>query len=280
MAKKVKKFCKIDLRSQLEIFWTQDYSKFTFISYNRSIKPTKINNMGRDMKKYGYLKQYPVLTTEDGKVLDGQTRLMTAKKLKIPFAFTIITDNEIRQLLKYDKKVELTPKIINQFIILINKEAKSWGFDDYLDSWAKLKIPGYVQFKKLMKTFNLSITEAKQVTGIKINSDGFKEGDFSPTKEEIKDWYTRAAWAIEILDLKSIPEHIIEIESFKKAILNCCGNKKIYDHLRMKKQIYKYGGRFGNCGNNMGDYISTVNKIININYPVKNRIFFSTSKTV
>lgn len=277
MAKRVKTFCKIELRSELDIFWTKDYNKFTFISYNRSIKPTKIHNMGRDMEKYGYLRQYPVLTTEDGKVLDGQTRLMTAKTLKIPFAFTIITNNEIRQLLKYDKEVELTPKIINQFIILINKEAKSWGFDDYLDSWAKLKIPGYVQFKRLMKIFDLSVTQAKQVTGVKINSEGFKDGDFSPTTEEIADWHTRAAWAMEILNLKSIPEHIIEIESFRKAILNCCGHKKTYEHFRMKKQIQKYGGRLGNCGNNMGDYISTINKIININYPVKNRILFSTT---
>lgn len=279
MAKKIKNFCKIESRSQLEIFWTTDYSKFTFISYNRSIKPSKINNMSKDMKKYGYLKHYPILCTQDGRVLDGQTRLMTAKKLKIPFIYTVIPDNEIRQLLNYDKQTELTDKDINKFIILINKEAQNWSFDDYLNSWAKLKIYGYIQFKKLMRTFNLSITEAKQVTGVRINTGGFKEGDFSPTKDEIKDWHTRAEWAMELFDIESIPEYIKESEGFRKALLNCCGHKKIYDHERMVMQLEKYGGRFGNCGKNMGDYIAVLNNnIINVNYPKKSHIYFSTTK--
>jgi hypothetical protein len=74
--------------ASLQIFFTNEYSRFRMINGNRQLNEAKINRIikeisnGNDMRKY-----YPIQVKENGDrldILDGQHRFYIARHFKSP----------------------------------------------------------------------------------------------------------------------------------------------------------------------------------------------------
>lgn len=108
---------------------TADYSIFHQGNENRPLNMTKHKKLLESMKKYGFLKSFPIVCRRDDKgrlqVRDGQHRLTFAQSLKIPVWW-------IEEDVDFD-------------IAEINTTSKVWVLRDYAERFAKLPNKHYAE---------------------------------------------------------------------------------------------------------------------------------------
>jgi len=108
---------------------TTEYSIFNFREDNREkIDVTHINRLIESIKARNLLEMRPITVNQDMEVLDGQHRLMAAKKLGVPIYYKIETELKAED------------------IITLNV-TKHWTMGDYLNYYCK---NGYVEYQKLL----------------------------------------------------------------------------------------------------------------------------------
>lgn len=119
---------------------TTDYSIFKFRPDNREkIHPNHIDKLARSIEKNNLLKLCPILVNKDMEVIDGQHRLLAAKKLNIPIWYRIeetLTQNDLIHL----------------------NLSRAWSVDDYVNFYCKQGKEEYIKLKGFKDTSGLSYT--------------------------------------------------------------------------------------------------------------------------
>ncbi len=155
------------VKANKEIFYTNDHGMFGWIPGNRLLEERKIKKICKSHESGIHLFPYvPILVTEDHKVVDGQNRLMAAKRLKIPIYFMYIEDCDVIKIAK------------------INSATSVWKVKDYLNCWINLHRNDYIVLEDYMNKFSIPISAAIQLlmegvikTGGGLMDD-FKDGNF------------------------------------------------------------------------------------------------------
>jgi len=200
---------------QVQIFQSNDYSRFSFFDFNRKVDKSHVNKLKDSMTIRGFLGCIIVVKFEDTyKILEGQHRFTAAMELDIPFKF------EIHEI---DNKRELA-----LFIATVNNSAKAWGTNQFLNVWSKMEIKEYIKLLKIQTETKIQITPLVSAYTGKSNMKDFRGGVIKFNDEAASDIIIE-----QIMDLKDI----LPNKAFcRRAIIKVMRNKA-YNHTNIKPYI-------------------------------------------
>jgi hypothetical protein len=148
--------------NDLQIHSTADLSVFKILDGNRNINLGNVDRLVKSIEENGFL-QMPIIVNENYEVIDGQHRLMAARKLN-----SIIYYHKVNN---YD---------LNTAIVL-NRNQSNWSIADYIRSYCDLGFKDYIilqQFYEANKDFSLMIcAELTSLDGHYIYKNKNDKGD-------------------------------------------------------------------------------------------------------
>jgi hypothetical protein len=145
-------------QKDLQIHSTADLSVFKILDGNRTINLANVERLVKSIEENGFL-QMPIIVNENYEVIDGQHRLMAARKLN-----SIIYYHKVNN---YD---------LNTAIVL-NRNQSNWSISDYIKSYCDLGFKDYItlqQFYEANKDFNLMI--CAELTSLDKNREIYAKG--------------------------------------------------------------------------------------------------------
>lgn len=128
-------------QNDLQIHSTADLSVFKILEGNRNINLGNVERLVKSIEENGFL-QMPIIVNENYEVIDGQHRLMAARKLN-----SIIYYHKVNN---YDLKTA----------IVLNRNQSNWSISDYIKSYCDLGYKDYIklqEFSEANKDFGLMI---------------------------------------------------------------------------------------------------------------------------
>lgn len=120
---------------------TKDYDIFKFALFNRRIEAAHLEKLIASIKDRNLLHLRPILVNENMEVIDGQNRLMAAKRLDLEIYY------EVRKDIK------------DSDVILLNV-SKTWKSQDYLNYYLQKQHPEYIKLKDFIVKNDITINIA------------------------------------------------------------------------------------------------------------------------
>lgn len=146
-------------QNDLQIHSTRDLSVFKILEGNRNINLANVERLVKSIEENGFL-QMPIIVNENYEVIDGQHRLMAAKKLN-----SIIYYHKVNN---YDLKTAIT----------LNRNQSNWSIADYIRSYCDLGYKDYIklqEFSEANKDFGLMI--CAELTSLDKNRQMYARGN-------------------------------------------------------------------------------------------------------
>lgn len=128
-------------QNDLQMHSTRDLSVFKILEGNRNINLANVERLVKSIEENGFL-QMPIIVNENYEVIDGQHRLMAARKLN-----SIIYYHKVNN---YNLKTA----------IVLNRNQSNWSIADYIRSYCDLGYKDYIklqEFSEANKDFGLMI---------------------------------------------------------------------------------------------------------------------------
>ena len=155
-----------------EIKQTNNYSIFKFIDSNRNIDQGHVNFLCESIKKNNLLKYRPIDVNEKFEIIEGQHRLLAAKRLNVDIFYKVI------------------PGLKKSDMITFNSGTKNWTVEDYIKYYACEGVQSYEDLQELMQKWNLSASAIISLNGLgERNLNKIKIGEFKFSKEDVFDSY-------------------------------------------------------------------------------------------
>jgi hypothetical protein len=120
-----------------------DYSKFSKFPENRTPKPTHSSKIAKSIELLDLIGANPIIVS-NGKIIDGQHRILACEMLGIPYSYIEIKG--------------MSDKEAHKAMQTLNSNAKNWGLLDYLKHYCELGNPNYITLNQFMDTHDLSIS--------------------------------------------------------------------------------------------------------------------------
>jgi hypothetical protein len=146
-------------QNDLQIHSTNDLSVFKILEGNRNINLGNVERLVKSIEENGFL-QMPIIVNENYEVIDGQHRLMAARKLN-----SIIYYHKVNN---YDLKTAIT----------LNRNQSNWSIADYIRSYCDLGYKDYIrlqEFYEANKDFGLMI--CAELTSLDSIRDIYSKGN-------------------------------------------------------------------------------------------------------
>lgn len=127
-----------------KIYSTNNYDKFKFKPTHNNrykISPTHVKSLVDSITKVGYMPSNPILINKDFEILDGQTRFLACKVLKLPIIY-LICENSI------------SDNLIIQYTQVQNR----WGVIDFIAHHAHNGIEVYEKLLEITEQYKLPIS--------------------------------------------------------------------------------------------------------------------------
>tara|TARA_R110001606_G_scaffold389707_1_gene556045 strand:- start:81 stop:854 length:774 start_codon:yes stop_codon:yes gene_type:complete len=118
--------------STFDVFITEDLDRFELMRGNRPPNPQHVEHLAKNIEKFGMLCN-PILVNEDMQVIDGQHRLLAAKKIGVSIYYIIVKGYNLEQ------------------VKALNLKQKNWTKIDFLNSYADMGIESYVFIRQFMQ---------------------------------------------------------------------------------------------------------------------------------
>lgn len=124
-----------------DVFVTNDLDRFILMRGNRPPNPQHVEHLAKNIEQYGMLCN-PILVNEDMEVIDGQHRLLAAKKTGTKIFYIIVKGYNLEQ------------------VKALNLKQKNWNNIDFLNSYADMGIESYLYIRQFMNRhkFDLKCT--------------------------------------------------------------------------------------------------------------------------
>jgi len=126
-----------------KVHTTFEYSKFTYLSYNREINENHVKQLMADIEVNGLM--LPITVDRKLNVIDGQHRFEACRLLGRPLKFHII---------ETDPDVALTT---------LNNVRRSWKMSNWIDYWAGKGRSDYGFIREKSKTTGVPITLTAEI---------------------------------------------------------------------------------------------------------------------
>jgi len=225
------------------VFETFDYEKFSFLSENRDLGKAHLNNLKNSMKDEALLS--PILVNEKMQIIDGQHRFTARMELGLPIPYIICHNYGLNE------------------VQILNANAKTWTFKDYLNSYVSMGYQDYITLKRLKEEYaflDLTILmgllrDYNNKIGFR-TANAFKEGNYKIKSynkakqicneiQEMKEFWPQATKAYFILAYKQARdldafnsrEFINKVKKFPRKMQDCAN---INQFRHMIHDLYNY----------------------------------------
>lgn len=207
---------------EVKIYWSEQYSRFSFMKGNRDLNESKIKRIIRDIEEgTDLLKYVPIVVDERYRILDGQHRFYVSKKLKRPVYYVVC------------------PQISIQKVAKVNTNTSNWRLQDFLNCYVRMGIQDYKrveEFMDLHKELKLGTAVQLLWSGRAQNGGGhmeaFREGDF-----QVKHWDEACELVEFAVDFKERVPHWAT-PAFLRAAYQLIHSEQ-YDHHTMAEKLAK-----------------------------------------
>ncbi len=122
---------------RLNVFMTEDYSKFRYLLGNRDVLGPRKREILRSIQIKGWIPN-PIIVNEKMEIIEGQGRFEALKELGLPIEFYIRPGWGIRECQA------------------LNSAGKIWMARDYISSYAIQDKNGWPKYKALMEEFGFN----------------------------------------------------------------------------------------------------------------------------
>lgn len=124
--------------SEVIVYKTRDYSRFSFDPANRPIIQNHVAQMAEDMRANNWLVVCPIIVSSAYVVHDGQHRLEAAKQAEVEVYYIIADDVDIRAVAQ------------------MNRLTQSWTVYDWLNYWVVYgENENYILLQEYLEAFPL-----------------------------------------------------------------------------------------------------------------------------
>ena len=139
---------------------TKDYSLFSFLDNNRSVKRSHVENLKKKIKETDMTMCYPIMVDADMRIIDGQHRFYACKELGLPIYYVVDDDDDAEQAM-----------------INCNKINKKWEMMDWLRYRANKNGGCYKQLLDFVQQTGTTISNAMVIyPGKAINAATLRAG--------------------------------------------------------------------------------------------------------
>lgn len=231
---------------------TTDYSRFRLSPANRTINQDHLAKLYDAIKVKNLLREFPILVTEDGTVLDGQHRLRAAEALDTPIYF-IVT-----KIMSIDDVSET------------NATVRKWTNADWLDIWCKRGAPEYLKLQGFLRQYPfVSISSAINMCTYGDRSNihgGFRSGKYKCNDLEFAHQVANA-----VLDFAPYVTFYKD-PRFVYAVNNLIEHED-YDHSRMMAKMAYLSRKVVKCPD-VQSYMEMFTEIYNYRTHGENQVRF------
>ena len=227
-----------------KVYETKDYDIFKFITGNRSLNENQVERLIESIKDKNLLEVNPIIVNTKMEVIDGQSRLAAAKQLNVPIFYMVAKTANLED------------------VRLLNINVKTWGMDDYLESYLAQNIPDYYTLKRFHEDYAIPLSICLVLlSGMKDRAEvraAFKNGDFKVTTLsvakriavkliDIRQYADRGVWrsrdfiqAVIALDKDATINHDKLLKKFKQTGQTIYRQGSTQDYLRRFAEVYGF----------------------------------------
>ena len=238
------------MRTVNQVKMTNDYGLFTFIDGNRDININQLSRLSESIDE-DYI-PVPIIVNEKKQIIDGQHRYEVVKKLKKPVYYIEIEGLKLPEVHR------------------LNNNTKNWTATEYMNGYAKMGYPDYIQYREFKRLYNyghnetMALLENVQSTGKKAFKN-FRNGLFV-----INSYNDAVRNAEKILIVKQYYDGY-KRRSFVFAMLNLFDNED-YNHAEFLHKLSFQSVRLVDC-TTVKQCISLIEDIYNYHRKDKIRLY-------
>lgn len=222
---------------------TINYFQFKRINSNRPLDKKHVNELVAEIKKENLLHLFPILVNNQFEVIDGQHRLAAAEQLGLYIHFKV--DGNIGK----------------DHIARVNRFAKNWGINDYINYWTTEGAAGFDKLSSFMLDNPLipPSTVISMISGDMVGRDikSMKSGTL-----DIAGYDNALIIATMLKEYAGIINHAYE-RNFILAVIKCFKTEG-YDHTEMRRQLETQSRSLVRCIN-VKQYVELFSEIYNRN---------------
>lgn len=248
----------IDLdEEEMVIHKTKDYSVFKGIKGNRIINPSNYAKLLMSMKSEYIFS--PILVNEKMEIIDGQHRFTVCKTLGYPVFYIMKKGYGIKEVKE------------------VNLSCLKWSKPDFLHLFIENGVAEYIEFEKLISTYNLSITDLLKVfsivqkSNLSVLSSSFEDGELDITGIDRVEEFLNAL------------EDFSFLEGYKSSYFTGAFMKLYfhpnYDHEQMQKRLETRSSAL-KPQRTMDDYLCILTRDIYSFGASKNQIFYDSNRRI
>ena len=223
-------------KNQIKVMYERNHTKFSRLDNNREIDKRHVASLVVSIKKYGQM--MPIIVNEKLEVIEGQHRLEACRELNVPVAYII------------------NIKSSSKDIAIINNTQKGWSNKDFLWHFSHQSHSNHAVYRRIDKFFknypiNFSIG-LMLLAGKQSHQDSNNRGAMKPFREGtfvIDDYDFAENKASQLLKLKGIVPHLVQITKFCVAFLRVSENTTNFSIKTCYTQMEKYHSRMGHPAN-------------------------------
>jgi len=229
---------------------TNDYGLFSFIDGNRDINKNQLIRLAKSIDEE-YI-PVPIIVNEKKQIIDGQHRYEVIKTLNKPIYFVEVPGLRLPQVHR------------------LNNNSKNWTATEYMNGYAKLGYPDYIQYKEFKKKYNFGHNETMALLKNLQSRPGETYKDFREGLFVINSYKSAVRNAEKILIVKQYYDGY-KRRSFVFAMMNLFNNED-YNHAEFLHKLSFQSVKLVDC-TNVKQYISLIEDIYNYHRSEKIRLY-------
>lgn len=203
--------------SDVTVYKTQDYGRFSLDPANRPIMPNHVSRMAKAMEANNWLKVCPIIVSSNYVIHDGQHRYRAAVMAGVEVYYIIADDIDIRDVAQ------------------MNRLTESWDVYDWLNYWVIYgKLPDYIALQEYLQKFPLITLSAAMF----ICAESHRYGLYEIFREGLWE-YGDVELADEVGNIMNIIADKMNSkinQSFSRAIKKVVSHPE-YDGQRMREKL-------------------------------------------
>ncbi len=233
-----------------QVRMTNDYGLFTFIDGNRDINKNQLSRLAKSIDE-DYI-PVPIIVNEKKQIIDGQHRYEVIKTLNKPVYYIEVPGLRLPEVHR------------------LNNNTKNWTATEYMNGYAKLGYPDYIQYKEFKRRYKFGHNETMALLQNKSYGGNNTFKDFREGLFIIKSYKQAVRDAEKIMMISKYYDGY-KRRAFVFSMISLFQNED-YNHAEFLNKLSYQSVKMVDC-TTVRQYISLIEDIYNYNRKHKVRLY-------
>ena len=233
-----------------QVRMTNDYGLFTFIDGNRDINKNQFSRLAKSIDE-DYI-PVPIIVNEKKQIIDGQHRYEVIKTLNKPVYYIEVPGLRLPEVHR------------------LNNNTKNWTATEYMNGYAKLGYPDYIQYKEFKRRYKFGHNETMALLQNKSYGGNNTFKDFREGLFIIKSYKQAVRDAEKIMMISKYYDGY-KRRAFVFSMISLFQNED-YNHAEFLNKLSYQSVKMVDC-TTVRQYISLIEDIYNYNRKHKVRLY-------